>query len=146
VQCPNDVRAAQGTTFRCTYTSSRGQSGTVDVTMTDDAGTLSIRYSTPPVAPPGSTGANAFAESPDTAPGDTAVPDADLGAEPSSPPADGGGAVGAPSDDGGFSAGGGGGGGGGAPSGATPSGGNGGDNGGASNGGNQAPVGHLGPG
>jgi Domain of unknown function (DUF4333) len=142
VQCPSDVRAAPGATFRCTYTSSRGQSGTVDVTMTDDAGTLSIRYSTPPVAPPGTAGGNAFAESPGTAPDDTAVPDANLGDEPSSPPANDGAGVGGQSDGGGFS-GDGGGGGGGAPSGGTPSGGG---NGGASNGGDQAPTGHLGPG
>src|SRR5262249_18455399 len=139
-----DVRAASGATFRCTYTSSHGQTGTVDVTMTDDDGALSIRYSTPPVAPPGTAGVNAFAQSPGTTPDDTAVPDANLGDDSSGGPV----AGGTPS--GGETGGAGAGFGGGASGGGTPPGGAssgaGGSGSGGAGAGDQAPTGHLGPG
>lgn len=78
--CPPDVRAEQGASFTCTFTAEGGFSGSVQVTQTDDAGSLSIKYP----APPGTT-AGPRASSPGTVP-EGCVPDGSTA--PPGPPAD----------------------------------------------------------
>jgi hypothetical protein len=40
VDCPDDIEAESGNTFRCTATGSDGSEATVEVTQTDDQGNL----------------------------------------------------------------------------------------------------------
>ena len=40
VDCPDDIEAAAGDTFRCTATGSDGSEATIEVTQTDDQGNL----------------------------------------------------------------------------------------------------------
>jgi hypothetical protein len=88
VRCPAEQRVGAGTTFQCTVQGSGGVSGTVDVTETDDSGTLSIRYPAPPgTAPPAtapsglSGGGTVTVAPPDDATGTTGTTDTQLGGE-----------------------------------------------------------------
>jgi hypothetical protein len=48
VSCPSDVRAEKGTSFQCAIAGPDVLTGSVEVTETDDAGTITIRYPAPP--------------------------------------------------------------------------------------------------